>query len=233
MREQSVRSAILARLVLLLVVVLLVPTLLNANVLSHMKLGKHKRPQSSKVTAAQAAGLARMRRMESLPGRNTREGDREGGPLAFAKEQIENRAYPGTDIPFVLSNRASQHFARVQAESEAGSRGPMNGASWTSNSRRSSGRGCPPPIRPVPERSADWPGSTARRECRCRDKRGFQFVPLRMPEGRPRGRLPWCCGQATIPCGAFAPVRPPARRSLWTIAGACAYRVSGERERWR
>src|SRR5579883_879842 len=132
MREQSVRSAILARLVLLLVVVLLVPTLLNANVLSHLKLGKHKRPQSSKVTAAQAAGLARMRRMESLPGRNTREGDREGGPLAFAKEQIENRAYPGTDIPFVLSNQASQHFARVQAESEAGSRGPMNGASWTS-----------------------------------------------------------------------------------------------------
>ena len=131
MREQSVRSAILARLVLLIVVVLLVPTLLNANVLSHLKFGKHKHQQTSKVTAAQAAGLARMRRLESIPGR-IKEENGEGGPQAYAKEQIANRAYPGTDIPFTLSNQASQHFATVKTESEAGSRGAMNGARWTS-----------------------------------------------------------------------------------------------------
>jgi hypothetical protein len=131
MREQFVRPQVLARLVLLTIGVFLLPTLLNANVLSHLKLGKHKRQQTSKVNPAQAAGIMRMRRMESLPGR-TREGDREGGPLAYAKEQLENRAYPGTDIPFALSKQANRHFALVKAESEAGDRGGMLHSRWTS-----------------------------------------------------------------------------------------------------
>jgi hypothetical protein len=131
MRKTDVRPAILARLVLLTVVVFLVPTLLNANVLSHLKFGKHKRQQTSKVTASQAAGLARMRRMESFPG-HSKEGNREGGPLALEMEKIANRAYPGTDIPFTLSKQASQHFASVKAQSEAGDRGGMLGSRWTS-----------------------------------------------------------------------------------------------------
>src|SRR6516225_1550009 len=118
MRKKAVRRAILARLVLLSVAVFLLPTLLNANVFSHLKHGKHKRQQSSKLTAAQTAGIQRMRRMESFPGR-TKEGDREGGPLAYEMEKLANKAYPGTDIPFELSKTASQHFTRVKAQSEA------------------------------------------------------------------------------------------------------------------
>ena len=76
MREQVVRPRVLVKLVLLTIVVFLLPTLLNANVFSHRKLLKHRRQQTSKATPPQAAGLARMRRLESLPGR-TKEGDRE------------------------------------------------------------------------------------------------------------------------------------------------------------
>ena len=131
MREPFVRPRVLVNLVLLTVVVFLLPTLLNANVFSHLKLGKHKRQQTSKVTPSQAAGIMRMRRMESLPGR-TKEGDREGGPLAYEKEKLAHKAYPGTDIPFALSKAASQHFASVRTQSEAGGRGQMLHSQWTS-----------------------------------------------------------------------------------------------------
>src|SRR5215472_13930673 len=102
MRERFVRPRVLASLVLLTVAVFLLPTLLNANVFSHLKLGKHKHQQTSKVTPQQAAGIMRMRRMESLPGR-TKQGDREGGPLAYEKEKLANKAYPGTDIPYAFT----------------------------------------------------------------------------------------------------------------------------------
>jgi hypothetical protein len=131
MREQVVRPRVLVKLVLLTIVVFLLPTLLNANVFSHLKLLKHRRQQTSKVTPPQAAGLARMRRLESLPGR-TKEGDREGGPLAYEIEKLANKAYPGTDIPFAFTKAASEHFARVRAQSETGDRGQTLHSQWTS-----------------------------------------------------------------------------------------------------
>ena len=73
----------------------------------------------------------RMRRAESFPGR-IGNGEPEGGPLAYEREKLANKAYPGTDVPITLSNAAKQHFARVQTESEAGSRGAMMGSQWTS-----------------------------------------------------------------------------------------------------
>src|ERR1700758_5443371 len=128
MREQVVRPRVLVKLVLLTMVVFLLPTLLNANVFSHLK---HRRQQTSKVTPPQAAGLARMRRLESLPGR-TKEGDREGGPLAYEIEKLANKAYPGTDIPFAFTKAASEHFASVRAQSETGVRGQTLHSQWTS-----------------------------------------------------------------------------------------------------
>ena len=60
MRKTAVRRAILARLVLLTVVVFLLPTLLNANVFSHLKHGKRKHQQSSKLTAASSTVIVEL-----------------------------------------------------------------------------------------------------------------------------------------------------------------------------
>jgi hypothetical protein len=130
MQKQLVRPAVLAQLVLLIVVTQLVPTL-NANVLGHLKFGKRKHPTTANQSASKVApGLTRMRRAESLPGQLKSGGEPEGGPLAYEIEKIASRAYPGTDIPMTLSSAASQHFARVKAQSEAGG-GPA-GPQWVS-----------------------------------------------------------------------------------------------------
>lgn len=73
----------------------------------------------------------RMRRAESFPGR-IGNGEPEGGPLAYEREKLANKAYPGTDVPITLSNAAKQHFAHVQTESQAGARGAMLDAPWQS-----------------------------------------------------------------------------------------------------
>lgn len=134
MKKQPVRSVVLAQLVLLTLVTLFTPTLLNANVLAHLKLGKRKHPTTASQTGGKVApGLTlRLRRAESFPGRLKSGGEPEGGPLAYEREKLANRAYPGTDIPITLTNNASQHFARVQTESEAGTRGAMMNSQWVS-----------------------------------------------------------------------------------------------------
>jgi hypothetical protein len=132
MQKRSLCPTILVKLVLLTVVVLL-PTLLTANILSHLKLGKHKhQPDSRRAAAQNPPGMpSRMRRAESIPG-HIGSGEPEGGPLAYEIEKLANRAYPGTDIPIALTNTATQHFARVQSESQSGARGQMLDSEWVS-----------------------------------------------------------------------------------------------------
>jgi hypothetical protein len=132
MQKRSLCPTILVKLVLLTLVVLL-PTFLAANILSHLKLGKHKhQPDNNRATAQTPPAMPlRMRRAESIPG-HIGSGEPEGGPLAYEREKLANRAYPGTDIPIALTNTATQRFARVQSESENGARGQMLDSQWVS-----------------------------------------------------------------------------------------------------
>jgi hypothetical protein len=105
---------------------------LSASIFSHLKFRKHKHQQDSgRAVALTPAMLERMNNIESVPGL-TESGEPEGGPLAYEREKIANRAYPGTDIPMTLTNAASQHFARVRSESQSGARGEMLGSQWAS-----------------------------------------------------------------------------------------------------
>src|SRR5947208_148828 len=131
MRKQLRCPAVLPNLVLLTIIASLTPTLLSATDVGPVKSGKHKHPQTSKQVAKAPGMPAHMRRAESFPGR-LKSGEREGGPLAYEREKLANRAYPGTDIPIALTDTAKQHFARVRSESEAGSRGPMVNSPWVS-----------------------------------------------------------------------------------------------------
>lgn len=131
MQKQSLRPTVLANLALL-TLVLLIPTLLSASILGHLKFGKHKHPDKNRVAAKSPSGIPlRMRAAESVPGRFG-SGEPEGGPLAFEREKLANRAYPGTDIPIELTKTSQQHFARVQSESETGARGQMLDSQWVS-----------------------------------------------------------------------------------------------------
>jgi len=123
MQKQSLGPTVRVSRVLL-TLVLLLPTLLSASILGHLKFGKHKHPKEKNLVAAKTPpGMPlRMRQAESVPGR-VGSGEPEGGPLAFEREKLANRAYPGTDIPIALTKTTQQHFARVQSESEAGTRG--------------------------------------------------------------------------------------------------------------
>lgn len=130
MRDQRVRLERLAKLVLF-TLVFVVPTFLTASVLGHLKFVTHKHKQGKDVSATKTARREiGMRAEESTPG--TESGEPVGGPLAFEKEKLANRAYPGTDIPIVLTNTAKHHFAHVQSESEAGLRGATLGSAWVS-----------------------------------------------------------------------------------------------------
>jgi len=131
MRKQLRCPAVLAKLVLLTIIASLTPTLLSAKDVGHVKSGKHKHPQTAKQVAKAPGMPQHMRRAESFPGR-LKSGEREGGPLAYEREKLANRAYPGTDVPIALADTAKQHFARVRTESEAGSRGPMLNSPWVS-----------------------------------------------------------------------------------------------------
>ena len=97
MQKRSLCPTILVKLVLLTLVVLL-PTFLAANILSLLKLGKHKhQPDNNRATAQTPPAMPlRMRRAESIPG-HIGSGEPEGGPLAYEREKLANRAYPGTD----------------------------------------------------------------------------------------------------------------------------------------
>src|SRR6516162_10111828 len=132
MRKTDVRQAILARLVLLTVVVFLLPTLLNANVLSHLKLGKHKQTSKSAELTNKASMSPLLKRRTETIFSHIGSGEPEGAPNSYAKEQVSIRAYPGTDLPIELSNAAANHFSRVKSESQAGQRGQTVDAPWTS-----------------------------------------------------------------------------------------------------
>jgi hypothetical protein len=132
MRKTDVRQAILARLVLLTVVVFLLPTLLNANVLSHLKLGKHKQKSKSAELTNKASMSPLLKRRTETIFSHIGSGEPEGAPNSYAKEQVSIRAYPGTDLPIELSNAAANHFSRVKSESQAGQRGQTVDAPWTS-----------------------------------------------------------------------------------------------------
>ena len=115
----------------LLALVLVASTLLPANILGHLQFGKHKQQDKNRVSARALPGMPRMRTAESIPG-HIGSGEPEGGPLAYEREKLANRAYPGTDIPIAFTNEARQHFARVRSESEGGTRGPMLDSQWVS-----------------------------------------------------------------------------------------------------
>ena len=116
----------------LLALLLVVPTLLSASILSHLKFGKRKQqPDGERVLRLTPAMLERLRNMESVPGLDE-SGEPVGGPLAYEREKFANRAYPGADIPMTLTSTAVQHFARVRSESQSGLRGSMLGSQWMS-----------------------------------------------------------------------------------------------------
>ena len=113
---------------LALAVVLLVPVALSAGFWGHFKPAKKKQKAQ---TAAVTTKKPLRRQTEMIFGR-IGSGEPESGPSAYAKEQVAYRAYPGTDLPSVFSQTASQHFAKVKSESEGGDRGGTLDAQWTS-----------------------------------------------------------------------------------------------------
>ncbi len=115
---------------LALAVLLLTPAALNAGFWSHFKPAKKKKPEAKSAAVAPAAKPLH-RRTEMIFGR-VGSGEPEGGPNAYAKEQVANRAYPGTDLPIEFSQKAAQHFDKVDSESQAGERGKTLNAGWDS-----------------------------------------------------------------------------------------------------
>ena len=131
MRNQSLRSNVRASLVLLSLVLLL-STVLSAGILGHFKSAKHKQTaKPAEVAKKNSINPLMKRRAETIFSR-IGSGEPEGAPNSYAKEQVRFRAYPGSDLPIELSNAASNHFARVKSESQAGQRGQTVDAPWTS-----------------------------------------------------------------------------------------------------
>jgi len=113
-------------------VVVLTPAALSAGFLGHFKLGKKKQKTEPAAVAKTASNKPLHRRSAEMIFGRIGSGEPEGAPNSWAKEQVKNRAYPGTDLPIALSHTASQHFAKVKSESQAGQRGDTIHAQWTS-----------------------------------------------------------------------------------------------------
>jgi hypothetical protein len=113
-------------------VVILTPAVLSGGPFGHFKSNKKKQTQSQAARKTSEARRLRMLRAESLPGILKNGGEPEGGPNAFEKEKLANRAYPGVDIPIEFTQTAKQHFADVESESEAGERGQRLDSEWVS-----------------------------------------------------------------------------------------------------